>query len=296
VRVGVSEWESESEGGREGLRVSESESQRMREWVRVGVSEWESESERVREGVNESEWEWMRVSEWEWERECEWVMRVRDRAVWAPYKWVMRVSYATGVIRIKFQCRINKQCKQQSSTALLWVEVVEWAAVQFSRRARIETGHGKLFLFLFLLGIFFAVFGLYDRVSGKGRVDRNAKQAAKSRLGMKVPTSQVIRVPKLPIFTLILANRCYSCRLLKIERLSRRRAKEERGSHSMMDGTDHSSRHSLHYLGIYLNILLNISNRYHHHDYSLWIDSTRVGRPCWVVECRDWDVQCSFWR
>jgi hypothetical protein len=75
--------------------------------------------------------------------------------------------------------------------------------VQFSRRARIETGHGKLFLFLFLLGIFFAVFGLYDRVSGKGRVDRNAKQAAKSRLGMKVPTSQVIRVPKLPIFTLL---------------------------------------------------------------------------------------------
>jgi hypothetical protein len=38
--------------------------------------------------------------------------------------------------------------------------------------------------------------------------------------------------------------------------------------------------YSLHYLlGIYLNILLNISNRYHHHEYSLWIDSTRVGRP-----------------
>ena len=50
---------------------------------------------------------------------------------------------------------------------------------------------------------FFAVFGFYNRVSGKGRVDRNAKQAAKSRLGMKVPTSQVIRVPKLPIFTLL---------------------------------------------------------------------------------------------
>jgi hypothetical protein len=52
--------------------------------------------------------------------------------------------------------------------------------------------------------------------------------------------------------------------------------------------------YSLHYLGIYLNILLNISNRYHHHEYSLWIDSREVGRPCWVVECRDWDVQCSF--
>ena len=37
--------------------------------------------------------------------------------------------------------------------------------------------------------------------------------------------------------------------------------------------------HSLHYLGIYLNILLNISNRYHHHEYSLWIDSREVGRP-----------------
>jgi hypothetical protein len=40
----------------------------------------------------------------------------------------------------------------------------------------------------------------------------------------------------------------------------------------------------------YLNILLNISNRYHHHDYSLQFDSTRVGDPqldyCWG------DVQC----
>jgi hypothetical protein len=37
--------------------------------------------------------------------------------------------------------------------------------------------------------------------------------------------------------------------------------------------------YSLHYIGIYLNILLNISNRYHHHEYSLWIDSREVGRP-----------------
>ena len=39
--------------------------------------------------------------------------------------------------------------------------------------------------------------------------------------------------------------------------------------------------HSLHYFkaGIHLNILLNISNRYHHHEYSLWIDSRGVGRP-----------------
>jgi hypothetical protein len=61
----------------------------------------------------------------------------------------------------------------------------------------------QIILFYFFAWHFFAVFGLYGRVSGKGRVDRNARQAAKSRLGMKLPTSQVIRVPKLPIFTLL---------------------------------------------------------------------------------------------